>query len=43
MHLDADHAVALAGFATTAFHVETEPAGVVAAGTCLGYLREQLA
>src|SRR5690606_23102448 len=43
MHLDLDHAVALAGFAPAALDVEAEAAGVVAARARLGYAGEQFA
>ncbi len=43
MHLDLDHAVALAGLAAPAFDVEREPAGLVAAGLGLGQLGEPFA
>jgi hypothetical protein len=43
VHLDLDRAVAGAGFAATALHVEREPPGQVAAHLRLVGLREQLA
>jgi hypothetical protein len=43
MHLDLDHAVALAGLAASAFDVEGEAAGLVAAGLGLGQLGEPFA
>ena len=43
MHLDLDHAVALAGLAAPAFDVEGEAAGLVAARLGLGQLGEPFA
>ena len=41
MHLDFCNAVALAGFAATAFHIETESSGFISSGTRLLCAREQ--
>ncbi len=41
MHFDADDAVALAGFAAPALHVEAEASGVIATARASGHLREQ--
>ena len=38
VHLDAHHAIALAGLAAPPFHIETEASHVVAAAACLGHL-----
>ena len=43
VHLDGNHAIALATLATPALHVEGEAAGPEAARLCLGHHREQLA
>ncbi len=43
VHADRAHAVALAGLAAPAFHVEGEPAGLVAAGARFRHQREQVA
>src|SRR5439155_24245083 len=43
MHLDAKHAVALAGFASTALHVERETTRLVAARARLGERRVEIA
>ncbi len=43
VHLDLDHAVALAGLAAAALHVEAEAARLVAAHARLGQLGKQLA
>ena len=43
VHADGPHAVALAGLAAPALHVEGEAAGLVAAGPGLGHQAEQLA
>ena len=43
MHFNFDNPIALAGFTAPAFHVETEPAGLIAAGFCLRQSCEPIA